>query len=210
MTSLIRMLLLVGIVCFIGACATLSESECLVADWYIIGLEDGAAGRQQSYLGKHRKACAAYGTSPNLQDYQSGHSEGLLSFCVRERGFSLGNSGHTYNGVCPDELEHDFIFAYENGRRLYKARAAVQSVIHRINDRQQEIERIRHEINQIEQKIISDKTTKQQRIQWLEKTKRLNRYMSRVRIEISSLHRSQIVNEVAYKKILNHVNSQYY
>jgi hypothetical protein len=210
MKSLIRLFLLVGLVCLIGACATLSESECLVADWYIIGLEDGAAGRQQSYLGNHRKACASYGTSPNLIDYQAGHSEGLLSFCVRESGFSLGSSGHTYNGVCPDELEHDFIFAYEDGRRLYAARVAVQKITHRINDREREIERIRYEIIKTEKEIISDKKTRQQRIQLLDKTKRLNRYIGRVRMEILSLQRNQLINEIAYKKVLNHVNSQYY
>jgi hypothetical protein len=57
-TKLWMIAFLIGI---IQGCATLSESECEAADWRIIGLEDGAAGKPISQIGKHRKACAEYG-----------------------------------------------------------------------------------------------------------------------------------------------------
>ncbi len=52
----------------VASCATMSESECLYADWYAIGLEDGAKGRHVSHVGKRRKACADAGVMPDMRD----------------------------------------------------------------------------------------------------------------------------------------------
>ncbi len=60
-----------------SGCATMSEEECLVADWHAIGYEDGAAGLQVAQLGKRREACAEYGVRPDTAAYRAGRDEGL-------------------------------------------------------------------------------------------------------------------------------------
>ena len=81
-------------------CATLSQSECEEADWQIIGLEDGSAGRPVSYIGRHRKSCADYGVKPNMKQYQRGHADGVRIFCTPRKGYQLATSGRGHDDVC--------------------------------------------------------------------------------------------------------------
>lgn len=66
------------------------------ADWYTIGLEDGARGRPVERLGDHRRACAEHNIAPNAERYMAGRNEELKTFCTYERGYSEGRAGHAY------------------------------------------------------------------------------------------------------------------
>src|SRR5258708_36199268 len=81
--------------------ASLDKNECLHADWYAIGLEDGARGRALERLGDHRRACAKHSVTPEAARCMSGRSEGLKSFCTYERGYSEGRGGNAYAAACP-------------------------------------------------------------------------------------------------------------
>ena len=70
--------LLVGLL--LSGCATLDKDECAAADWYAIGLEDGARGRAVERLGDHRRACAKHKVVPDPARYVAGRNEGLKSF----------------------------------------------------------------------------------------------------------------------------------
>lgn len=100
-------------------CASLDRSECLNANWYAIGLEDGARGRPLERLGDHRRACAEHKVAPDPERYVAGRNEGLKSFCTYERGFSQGRSGQAYAGSCPANLAASFQSGYRLGRELY-------------------------------------------------------------------------------------------
>ena len=73
----------------LAGCASLDKDECRTADWYAVGLEDGARGRALDRLGDHRRACAEHGVTPHTERYLAGRSEGLRSFCTYERGFGM-------------------------------------------------------------------------------------------------------------------------
>lgn len=107
------------IAAIVSGCASLDRSECLSANWYAIGLEDGARGQPLERLGTHRRACAEYGVAPDAERYVAGRNEGLKSFCTYERGFSLGRGGQTYAGGCPANLAAGFQSGYQRGRELY-------------------------------------------------------------------------------------------
>ncbi|MGD8421173.1 MAG: DUF2799 domain-containing protein, partial [Gammaproteobacteria bacterium] len=102
-----------------AGCATMDKSECREADWRTIGLEDGSAGHAVSYIGNHRKACAEYGVTPDLAAYRDGHAIGVRQFCTPPNGFRQGRAGRGYAGVCPADLEQDFLAAHATGHRLY-------------------------------------------------------------------------------------------
>jgi uncharacterized protein DUF2799 len=61
---------LIGLMVFSG-CATMKKEECLTADWYNIGFEDGTRGYKVSRITNHRKACSKYEIAPNLDFYLS-------------------------------------------------------------------------------------------------------------------------------------------
>ena len=118
------MLLVAAVV--LSACATLSKEECLAADWYTIGVEDGSNGRDMSRIGAHRKACAEVGVQPDIGQYTQGREQGLLSFCTYERGYSEGKRGYSYKGACPSQLEPVFMQGYLAGERIYKVNQEIR------------------------------------------------------------------------------------
>ena len=63
----------------VSGCASLDKDECLHANWYAIGLEDGARGRSVERLGDHRRACAKHNVAPSAERYVAGRNEGLKS-----------------------------------------------------------------------------------------------------------------------------------
>jgi len=117
--KLSRYIFCLAVVLLVASCATMDKSECRQADWQTIGLEDGAAGRAVSYIGNHRKACAEYGVTPDLASYRDGHAIGVRQFCTPPNGFRQGRAGRGYAGVCPGDLEGDFLAAHATGHRLY-------------------------------------------------------------------------------------------
>ena len=108
------------VACFaVASCATMSESECLYADWYAIGLEDGARGRHVSHVGKRRKACADAGVMPDMARYEEGRAIGLEQYCTMRNGLAIGKSGRGYGNVCPVHLASDFMDGYQLGREIH-------------------------------------------------------------------------------------------
>jgi hypothetical protein len=104
----------------VAACATLDKDECRTADWYAIGLEDGAHGRAIERLGDHRRACAKHNVSPNAERYAAGRKEGLMSFCTYHRGFAEGRAGRPNGAVCPEPWATSFAGGYQRGRELHE------------------------------------------------------------------------------------------
>jgi hypothetical protein len=111
---------LIALACLlIAGCASMDRSQCVSANWYAIGLEDGARGQPLERLGAHRRACAEHGIAPDAERYAAGRNEGLKSFCTYERGFSQGRSGNANAGVCPAGLAASFQSGYQRGRELW-------------------------------------------------------------------------------------------
>ena len=85
----------------LGACASLTEEQCLNGDWSGIGYQDGLRGYPQSRIGDHREACAKVGVSPDIQAWLAGRAEGLKRYCTPENAYVVGRNGNELNPVCP-------------------------------------------------------------------------------------------------------------
>jgi Protein of unknown function (DUF2799) len=118
----------------ISGCASMDRNQCLSANWYAIGMEDGARGQPLERLGTHRRACAEHGVAPDAERYVAGRNEGLKSFCTYQRGFSQGRAGQGYAGSCPANLAAGFQSGYQLGRELY-------DLHRRLNETQNQIAR---------------------------------------------------------------------
>lgn len=157
-----------------GGCATLDKEECLQADWYAIGLEDGARGYPLDRLGNHRRACSKYGVSPSPDDYAAGRTVGLRSFCTFDRGVAEGRQGRDYAGVCPDPLAEDFLAGYRHGQDLLRMERRLETLRTRIRELQEalrkgiaddearghaieELARLSAEAGQLEQRLEDQK-----------------------------------------------------
>ena len=114
-----RILALLAASLLLAACASMDKAQCVNANWYAIGMEDGAQGRPLERLGERRRACAEHGVQPDAERYAAGRIEGLKSYCTYDRGFSVGRAGSGYASVCPDPVARDFLAGYQHGRELY-------------------------------------------------------------------------------------------
>jgi len=119
----------------LAGCSSLSEKECLTADWESIGYRDGSRGYDAGRVADHGEACAEVGVEPDRNEYEAGRVRGLELFCTGSNGVRIGRQGGSYSGVCPADLEPGFLRGYDIGRNLNdydqhmsKLRADIESI----------------------------------------------------------------------------------
>ena len=139
-------------------CATMSKDECLTADWYQVGYEDGALGYADTRISQHRQACAEYGITTDLRAYQDGHEEGIIRFCTPRNGFVQGRNGYNYTGICPPSLEHGFLDGYDAGREIYSARLVISELNAEQDSNENKVEALQDKISSTEQTLFSVET----------------------------------------------------
>lgn len=127
----------------------MSKEECAVADWSVIGEQDGAAGyNPQDRFARHVKACAKAGVAANQTIWYQGYQRGLPRYCTPLNGLSVGSQGKTYNNVCPVNLEAGFREGYDLGRLHNGKKREISSLESRIRSLEQSI--------RDDEKLISD------------------------------------------------------
>ena len=188
-------LLTVVIAMGMSGCASMSADECAVSDWNAIGYEDGAQGYTAERLGNHRKACAKHGVTPDLQAYQDGRSQGLRQYCQPSRGFNVGSRGGRYNGVCPSDLEEEFVLAFNSGHRLYNLRSSVSNANRQINARRAELERAEDRTISAGVELVAAETTTEERILLLAELKDLSERTGQLETEIVTLIEERVLYE---------------
>lgn len=184
----------------LGGCASMSADECMMSDWSAIGYEDGSRGYTSDRFGQHRKACAKHGVPADFQAYQQGREQGLQEYCQPGRGYTHGVNGGRYNGVCPANLEPEFVDAYNRGYKLYSLRAAVNNANSAIYARQNELDYAEERIVAIGIDLISEETTTEQRIALLAEMKELSERTGELEAEIEQLvdERARAEQELQY------------
>jgi predicted small secreted protein len=111
----------------LSGCATgMGRDECALADWRMIGYEDGLRGFPADRIGAHRVACAKHQVTPNLAAYTEGRERGLREYCQPKNGFSVGLHGGGYANVCSGPTEPAFVNSYRAGRQIYDARTELR------------------------------------------------------------------------------------
>jgi len=99
----------------LASCATLSKSECQNGEWQATGYNDASRGLTPSRFKAHAKACAKHGIAADNTLYTAGYQDGLKEYCQVEVGILKGRKNEHYKGVCPAELEDDFLYGYLEG-----------------------------------------------------------------------------------------------
>ena len=132
----------------LGSCATMSEEQCLAGDWSGQGYSDGLAGLTMSRLDEHAEACAKHGVAPDAAAYAAGRRQGLVQYCTVDKGFEVGRTGSAYAGVCPRDLEGDFLYAYRDGQVVHAAEQA-------LSDARSRVDSLGARLEELDEKIIA-------------------------------------------------------
>jgi hypothetical protein len=184
----------------LAGCAGMSEQACLTSDWRTVGFEDGSLGRSEATIGNYRKTCAEHGVAPDLDAYRAGHAEGVLNYCKAGNGFEVGHSGATYQGVCPADLEADFVAEYNTGRRLHDLEWALQRVDSQIASNNREQESIRGELTRIAASMVSNDTTTEQRVLMVSRSAEIGRRYGELTAQTKSLEGERVVHELELRE----------
>lgn len=185
-------IMLLASLVMLSSCATLNKDECLTADWYQIGYEDGAMGQPESRISAHRQACSKHGVTPDLRQYQDGHQEGVISFCSPRNGFVQGQNGYEYTGICPPALEREFLDSYQAGRELYSVRSAIRNLQTEQRTNENKIEQLEQGLIDAEAALFSAATPEEER-------RKIYDEISNMQSELGSLEQrnKQLVVEIA-------------
>jgi hypothetical protein len=132
---------LVLLACLVlSSCQTMSKEECAVADWRVIGEQDGAAGyNPQDRFARHVQACTKAGVAADQTAWYQGYQQGLPRYCTPLNGLSVGSQGQSYANVCPLNLEAGFREGYDLGRVHYEKKSEINSLESRIRSLEQSI-----------------------------------------------------------------------
>ncbi len=134
----------------LSGCATMSPEECMVADWYGLGMADARAGRSGAHLADRAGACAEAGYPADAEAWHAGFAEGLYWFCTLDQGFRFGIEGQRYHQTCPGDLEPDFLEGYQLGQSLHQAQARVSTL-------QREFDQLNRELRRLERADVPDR-----------------------------------------------------
>jgi hypothetical protein len=159
MRIVLSALALTGAALALGSCATMSAEQCLAGDWSGQGYADGTAGYSMSRLGEHAQACAEHGVVPDDAAYRAGWNQGILQYCTPANGFRTGRQGGGYAGVCPSDVERDFLAAYEDGRIIHVAEQAVTDARSRVNSTGARLEELDDKIQAKQRELRADGLT---------------------------------------------------
>jgi hypothetical protein len=137
---MLRVLVLFALIGVLTSCQTLSKEECAVADWRVIGEQDGTAGYEpQSRFARHVKACERAGVAANQTLWYQGYQQGLPRYCTPLNGLTVGRQGKNYANVCPVELDRGFREGYDLGMAHYRATGEIRSLESQIQTAEREI-----------------------------------------------------------------------
>ena len=176
----------------LSACATkMSKDECRTVDWRTVGYEDGVAGQPGDRIGEHRRACAEYGVTPDLNAYLAGRTAGLREYCQPHNGYRAGANGYTYFDTCPADLAEAFEIAYDEGRALYVRERRVTDTERQIEDRRREIRRLEDRVAESAFDVIDTTSTAEERTQAVLDTKQAAERIGRLKAEITELEKER-------------------
>lgn len=162
--ALVKSLTLLGLGAMtLTACASMDMAECQTADWETIGYQDGADGKPSEDISRHRKACAKHNVTPVLAHYLDGWNDGVRRYCTPQNGFDAGSSGRAYAGVCPPDIEDDFLAAFGDGRELHMLRTNVRQIAHRISRDERRLVKIEKAVAHKEAQLIASDGTPEER-----------------------------------------------
>ena len=154
-----------GAMMALGSCATMSAEQCMAGDWSGQGYADGQSGLTMSRLDEHAEACAKHGVTPDAAAYAAGRRQGLLQYCTPHRGFEVGRTGSGYAGVCPSELEADFMYGYRDGQVVHAAEEALASARSRVDSLGSRLEELDEKIVAKQAEARAEGLTDEQREQ---------------------------------------------
>ena len=123
-----RLVVFALILAALSGCESLTDAECVSADWYQIGVTDGAEGRGTDRIEAHRKACADVGVAPDAERWLAGRERGLRLYCTPAKAYEVGREGRSIRPGCTEVELQRMAPAYEEGRNYWRLELEIRDL----------------------------------------------------------------------------------
>ena len=180
-------------------CATLSEADCLSADWAVMGEADGEQGRPLSDLNRYRRECAEYGVIPDSEAYLAGRDRGLARYCTETNGYHEGRAGAGFQPVCPAALAPGFQRAHQLGRAVFVSLNDLHHSNDSIDYARNTIDDLKSDIADAEASIRSDDTDAKETERLRDEIDSKNRDIKQLEDDIDVLIASTVISIGEYR-----------
>lgn len=138
-----------------SGCTSMSLSECQSANWERLGFESAMDGLPlQNATQKYGKSCTEkHGVQISLQEFSKGYDMGLKRYCTPQQAQLTGQALKEYAGVCPKEMETEFLRAYGKGqmtgllRKVSDLEGQVSSLKSELSSKDSEISSLRSQVS---------------------------------------------------------------
>ncbi|HIF9389428.1 TPA: DUF2799 domain-containing protein [Photobacterium damselae] len=142
----------------------MNENECRTANWYSLDYTDGMNGSDMANsLSNRSSACAEYNVAVNFNQYKSGYEQGVVAFCTESNGYYVASNGYNYRGICPKNLENQFLKGYQQGRKLNQLRQQASEIKDQLDQAEFDNNYQQSEIKRLKNKLIYDELTPRKR-----------------------------------------------
>lgn len=106
-------LLFILVAVTLSGCASMTASQCQVADWARVGFSDGARGQSENKLAAYTEDCAKTNVQPDAQAYRKGWDSGIQQYCTAANGWNEGVQGNDYKAqACQGQVGHPVFSRY--------------------------------------------------------------------------------------------------
>ena len=167
---------LIVLVTQLGACAVMSKSECLSADWQGVGYDVGFDGRSDisKAFNARADACAKHGSRANWPEFKSGHADGIEQFCQIDNALLLGIKGRNRardDQTCPERIYPGFAKAFMDGYTLHELNNYVYDGEHELSQLESLVYDYRHKRSKLKHQIKSGELSDQD-VHWADNTRK--------------------------------------
>ena len=129
-----QLVVIAGIFLLTSSCASMDQGQCVTADWYDVGYEDGRRGESKNTISNYSNDCAEYGVSVDTGAYKDGWNDGIPQYCTSGNGYRVGINGEYYDDTCPGHLKDRFYIAYLLGSAVHSAQIRVDNLRNEIEE----------------------------------------------------------------------------
>ncbi len=148
------------------------EMSCYAADWQVLGFEAGEQGR---VFRDPSKTCEAYGIRADTQMFEAGYELGLANYCTTANGAAVGGQGMEYLGVCPRQLESDFLDGYLPAIKAFQRQALKRQLKVDVEQSNNLLANVKNEIDLLSRDLERNDLTRAEKLAIINEVAALNK-----------------------------------
>ena len=126
---------------------------------YNVAMKGQTIASGQAYYA--RECTEKWGTAVNAVEFKTGYADGLKAFCTPDNALQFASQGGEYRGICPKEVESEFLPRYQTGqliflnRRVKELEDEMSSLRSQLSNREMEISNLQSQLSSSQSRVCN-------------------------------------------------------